>query len=74
MNQSNLSPAAPMEPMVSPRQAADLLPLPRYWFSNPKLRARYRIPHYQLVGLVRFRPSELTAWASQRAVPTGEHS
>lgn len=73
MSQSNLSPAS-METMVSPRQAADLMPLPRYWFTSPQLRARYRMPHYLLVGLVRFRLSELTTWASQRAIPTGEKS
>jgi hypothetical protein len=59
-----------IEPMISGRAAADSLQLPRYWFSNPKLRARYRIPHYRLVGLVRFRLSELIAWASQRAIST----
>jgi hypothetical protein len=56
--------------MISPRQASESLQLPRYWFSNPTLRARYRIPHYLLVGLVRFRLSELIAWASQRAIST----
>ena len=72
---TGLSPSTPTgEPMISPRQAADSLQLPLYWFANPKLRARYRIPHYLLVGLVRFRLSELIAWASQRAIATGEHS
>jgi hypothetical protein len=56
--------------MISPRQAADSLQLPRYWFSNPQLRARHRIPHYLLLGIVRFRLSELIAWASQRAIST----
>ena len=56
--------------MLSPRQAAELLPLPRYWFTNPQLRTRHRIPHYLLVGLVRYRLSELIAWASQRAIST----
>ena len=60
--------------MISPRQAADSLQLLRYWFANPQLRARYRIPHYLLVGLVRYRLSELIAWASQRAISTGEKS
>lgn len=60
------------EPMISPRQAADSLQLPRYWFANPQLRARYRIPHYLLVGLVRFRLSELIAWASQRSISAGQ--
>lgn len=60
--------------MISPRQAADSLQLPRYWFANPQLRARYRIPHYLLVGLVCFRLSERIAWASQRAILTGEKS
>ena len=70
----SIQPLATDEAMVSPRQAAELLPLPRYWFTNPQLRARYRMPHYLLVGLVRFRLSELTTWASQRAIPTGEKS
>jgi len=62
------------EPMISPRQAADSLQLLRYWFTNPQLRARYRIPHDLLVGLGRFRLSERIAWASQRAISTGEKS
>ena len=60
--------------MISPRQAADSLLLLRYWFANPQLRARYRIPHYLLVGLVRFRLSERIACVSQRAISTGEKS
>ena len=56
--------------MISARAAAAALQLPRYWFTNPKLRARHRIPHYRLVGLVRFRLSELIAWAARRSVPT----
>jgi hypothetical protein len=42
----SIQPLATDEAMVSPRQAAELLPLPRYWFTSPQLRARYRMPHY----------------------------
>ena len=70
----SIQPLVTNEAMVSPRQSAELLPLPRYWFTSPQLRARYRTPHYLLVGLVRFHLSELTAWASQCAISTGEHA
>jgi hypothetical protein len=66
----SIQPLVTDEDMVSPRQSAELLPFPRYWFTSPQLRARYRIPHYRLVGLVRFRLPELIAWASQRAIST----
>lgn len=55
------------EPMVDAKQAAAALRLPYYWFSDPSMRARYRIPHYLLGGLVRYRMSELSAWASSNA-------
>ena len=38
--------------------------------SDPKQRAKYRIPHYRLVGRVRFRLSELTAWSARSASTT----
>jgi tagatose-1,6-bisphosphate aldolase non-catalytic subunit AgaZ/GatZ len=51
------------EAMVDARQASYSLRLPYYWFSDRAMRAAKRIPHYLLGGLVRFRMSELTAWA-----------
>ena len=55
------------EPMVDSRVAAVSLRLPHYWFSDPVMRDRYRIPHYQLGCLVRYRLSELYAWAATHA-------
>jgi len=57
----------PSEAMIDARQAATALRLPYYWFSDRKLRASKRIPHYRLGGLVRFRLSELAAWSAQFA-------
>ena len=57
------------EPMINAQQAAAALGLPAYWFADPKQRAKYRIPHYRLVGRVRFRLSELTAWSARSACP-----
>lgn len=53
------------EPMVDAKQAACALRLPLYWFGDPKMRAKHRIPHYLLGGLVRFRMLELSAWAAK---------
>jgi hypothetical protein len=50
--------------MVDARQASFALRLPYYWFSDRTMRCAKRIPHYLLGGLVRFRMSELSAWAS----------
>jgi hypothetical protein len=58
------------EPMINAHQAAAALGLPAYWFADPKQRAKYRIPHYRLVGRVRFRLSELTAWSARSASTT----
>lgn len=57
--------AAPVEsePMIDARQASFALRLPYYWFSDRSMRSTKRIPHYLLGGLVRFRMSELMAWA-----------
>lgn len=60
---------APVEPMVDGRQAAEAFQLPYYWFSDRALRAKCRIPHYLLGGLVRYRLSELTAWAERNQAP-----
>ena len=53
------------EPMIDAQQAAAALGLPVYWFADRKMRARYRIPHYQFVTRVRFRLNELTAWSAR---------
>lgn len=56
------------QPMTDAKQAASALQLPYYWFSDPKMRAKYSIPHYLMGGLVRFRMSELSAWAAKSNV------
>ncbi len=55
------------EPMVDAKSASAALRLPYYWFADQAMRSRYRIPHYLLGGLVRYRMSELQAWAAQNA-------
>lgn len=50
--------------MIDAKQAACALRLPLYWFGDPKMRAKHRIPHYLLGGLVRFRMHELCTWAA----------
>ena len=58
------------EPMVDAKQAATALRLPYYWFADQAMRSKYRIPHYLLGGLVRYRMSELSVWAaSAKASP-----
>jgi hypothetical protein len=54
-----------VEPMIDAKQAAASLRLPYYWFADPAMRSKYRIPHYLLGGLVRYRLSELSAWAAR---------
>jgi hypothetical protein len=56
-----------VEPMIDAKQAAAALRLPYYWFADPAMRSKYRIPHYLLGGLVRYRLSELSAWAARSA-------
>jgi hypothetical protein len=56
-----------VEPMIDAKQAAAALRLPYYWFADPQMRSKYRIPHYLLGGLVRYRLSELSAWAARSA-------
>ncbi len=65
MNEENvhLPVSTVSEGMVDARQASYSLRLPYYWFSDRSMRTAKRIPHYLLGGLVRFRMSELTAWA-----------
>ena len=55
------------EPMIDAKQAASALRLPYYWFADPAMRARYRIPHYLIGALVRYRASELSAWAARNS-------
>ena len=50
------------------------LSLPYYWFADRTMRAKHRIPHYLLGGLVRFRLSELAAWAASQSAPKGRHT
>ena len=59
------------EPMIDAKQAACSLRLPLYWFADQKLRAKYRIPHYLMGGLVRFRMAELSSWAANCRVAGG---
>lgn len=51
------------EPMVGARHVARLLNLPLYYFTKPRCRISKRIPHYRIGQMVRFRMSELSAWA-----------
>lgn len=55
------------EPMIDAKQAAAALRLPYYWFADHAMRSKYRIPHYLMGGLVRYRLSELSAWAARSA-------
>jgi len=51
------------EPLIHAAEAAHLLNVPQYWLSQPEERERRRIPHYRVGKLLRFRLSELMAWA-----------
>ena len=53
------------EPMIDGREASIALRLPSDWFRDPTARSRYRIPHYVLGGLIRYRLSELSQWAAK---------
>ena len=57
--------------MIDAKQAAASLRLPYYWFADPAMRSKYRIPHYLLGGLVRYRFSELSAWAARSVAAQG---
>jgi len=61
------------EPMIDARQAAASLRLPYYWFSDAAMRAKHKIPHYQMGSLVRYRLSELSAWAASSVTTQGRH-
>ncbi|MFT3757002.1 hypothetical protein [Cupriavidus pauculus] len=67
----NNTPANVIEPMIDAKQAAAALRLPYYWFSDHAMRSKYRIPHYLMGGLVRYRLSELSAWATRSAAVQG---
>ena len=69
MNDNNIQtqPATAGEPMIDAKQAAAALRLPYYWFADHAMRSKYRIPHYLMGGLVRYRLSELSAWAARSA-------
>ena len=54
-----------IETMSDAHQASAALSLPYYWFADPRMRSKFRIPHYLIGGLVRFRMSELFHWAAQ---------
>ena len=60
--------STPHESMVDAKHAAAALRLPYYWFADTTMRAKYRIPHYVLGGLVRYRMSELSLWAASHPV------
>lgn len=60
-----------LEPMIDGKHAACALRLPLYWFADQKLRAKYRIPHYLMGGLVRFRMTELSTWAARSNAVSG---
>ena len=64
-NQNRNTPVHDVEPMIDAKQAAAALRLPYYWFADRTMRARYRIPHYLIGALVRYRLSELSAWAKR---------
>ena len=63
--------ATGIEPMIDAKQAAAALRLPYYWFADPQMRSKYKIPHYLMGGLVRYRPSELSAWAARSTAAQG---
>ena len=69
------APLEPVEPMIDAKQAAAALRLPYYWFADHAMRSKYRIPHYLMGGLVRYRLSELSTWAMQNSavLDRGEH-
>ncbi len=71
-NNANL--ARDIEPMVDAKQAAAALRLPYYWFADHAMRSKYRIPHYLMGGLVRYRLSELSAWAARSNAVHGRNN
>ena len=70
----NTNSTAGIEPMIDAKQAAAALRLPYYWFADHAMRTKYRIPHYLMAGLVRYRLSELSAWATRTTAVQGRDS
>lgn len=66
-----LAPVVTGEPMIDAKLAAAALRLPYYWFADNTMRAKYRIPHYLMGGLVRYRLTELSAWATNNQTLEG---
>lgn len=62
-----------VEPMIDAKQAAAALRLPYYWFADPQMRSKYKIPHYLMGGLVRYRSSELSARAGRSTAAQGRN-
>lgn len=62
-----------VEPMIDAKQAAAALRLPYYWFADHAMRSKHRIPHYLMGSLVRYRLSELSAWAARSAAAQGRN-
>ena len=67
----HITAAVGVEPMIDAKQAAAALRLPYYWFADHAMRSKYRIPHYLMGGLVRYRLSELSVWAARSAAAQG---
>ena len=66
MNDSTTTSSA-SEPMIDAKQAAAALRLPYYWFADHG--DAHQVPDSALLdgGLVRYRLSELSAWAARSA-------
>lgn len=68
-----MNPTHTDEPMVDAKHAAAALGLPYYWFSDTSMRTKLHMPHYLLGGLVRYRMSELMAWAARSNAVQNRH-
>ncbi len=58
------------ERLVDAREAAHRLNLQMYLLTHPKERQRWRIPHYRVGKLVRFKLGELLAWMESQQMRT----
>ncbi len=74
MNKENALPpvAGHQDPMIDAKEAAAALRLPYYWFADQAMRAKYKIPHYIMGGLVRYRSAELAVWAQANKQSGGD--
>ena len=54
-----------VEPLVDARFAARALNLPLYYLTKPRSRALGQVPCYRIGRSIRFRLSELDAWAAR---------